>query len=157
MMTAAEVRKLIEKVAKDLNVDLLLAIVKTESSFDPWDVRYEPDFNYLNQPAYFALKHQISVDTEKMLQKTSWGLFQLMGGSARDLGFTDNLTKLTIPEVSVVWGAEYFRKRCARYPKLEDQIAAYNAGSVVKDISGNYSEKVQKYVEKVMKNYQDLS
>ncbi len=154
-MTKDEIRNLLVKQTKSIpviDVDLMCAIIDVESSGNPWAVRYEPSYPYLKDPAVYSTKNMISLDTEKTLQRMSWGLFQIMGCAARELGFQDNLTKLLIPEVNMIWGIEFFRVRCkARFNKVEDQIAAYNAGTPKKDKNGIYTNGI--YVGKVLSAY----
>ena len=91
-----------------------------------------------------------SINTEKMLQRTSFGLCQIMGATARFLGFKGWLTKLYEPEINKVWAQKYLDWLAETY-KLstpEDLAAAYNAGRVQKDKNRRY--KNQRYVNKVM-------
>lgn len=83
-----------------------------------------------------------------MFQKTSWGLMQIMGGTARDLGFAGPLTDLMDPELGIFWGCRYFQAHCSQYVQLLDQIAAYNAGQVRRMQDGTYLN--QGYVDKMI-------
>lgn len=156
-MTSEEIRSLLEKEVKgsSLDVNLMLAIIETESTNNPWAVKYETRSTLYNNPVIYCRKNGIDLPTEKNLQHISWGLFQIMGFAARDMGFQDILTKLLIPEVNVIWGVEFFKARCMRrYEKIEDQIAAYNAGTARTDGNGLYlPASTQTYVKTVLESY----
>ena len=126
---------------------LLAAIISVESSGDPLASRYEKSYNYLVDTKLHARKNNITHETEEILQKTSHGLVQIMGGTARFLGFQGSLVKLYRPNININYGAMYISKLKEKYDKLEDVIAAYNAGSA-KMINGEYAN--QNYVDKVL-------
>lgn len=131
-----------------LNEDVISALITVESAWNPKRARFEKRFfDYGNIPQ-FARQQGISEDTETMLQKTSWGLMQLMGATARSLGYLDWLPDLCDPAKGIHWGCEYYRKNAARYVDVRDQIAAYNAGSVIKKADGTYAN--QDYVNRVL-------
>lgn len=130
-----------------VSIDVMDAIIHVESSWNPWVVRYERQFAYLLTPEAFAKSSRITLETEAVLQRCSFGLCQVMGGTARDLGFTDILTRLLDPEVNIALGVKLFARLASDYEKVDDQIAAYNAGSVKRADGGAYRN--QDYVDKV--------
>lgn len=130
-----------------LNSNLIAAIVKVESGGDASKCRYEPAFKYLHEVDKYAALLGVTKDTERMQQMTSWGLMQVMGGTARFIGFKDDLTKLSDPDESLRIGCQYFKILLNRYSAVDDAVAAYNAGSPVKLPSGKYAN--QAYVDKV--------
>lgn len=130
-----------------ISIDTLDAIIHVESSWNPWAVRYERQYAYLLTPEEFAKSSRITLETEAVLQRCSWGLCQLMGGTARDLGYTGMLTCLLDPEVNILYGAHLFARIAGHYVHQDDQIAAYNAGSVKRKADGRYLN--QGYVDKV--------
>lgn len=132
-----------------LSAPLLEAIISVESSWNPWALRLEKDFSYVVDAERHARFSQITVETERTLQRMSFGLMQLMGGTARSVGYVGPLAVLLDPEVNVHWGARYFQRISQQYPMVSDQIAAYNAGRARRDIGGLYVN--QAYVEKVSK------
>ena len=83
---------------------LVCAICEQESNWDPWAIRFEPRFmvRYV-QP--LGLKSPTEVTTRSI----SWGLMQLMGESARELGFTGGhfLSELCDPAVGLEWGCKH--------------------------------------------------
>lgn len=148
-MDKQDVLDQVTDITDTLSVDTatMLAIIETESSFNTWAVRYEPAFRYIDTSKDWAKICRITKDTEEFLQKCSWGLGQLMGGSARALGMRGPLQSLCDPEVGIFWAAVHLKKLIDKYPKPSDHIAAYNAGSPrFKD--GAYVN--QEYVDKVL-------
>lgn len=131
-----------------MNRYLIQAFIVVESSGNPKAVRFERQFTYLSNPASHAKSLGITEDTERVFQKTSWGLMQVMGGTARDLGYEGPLTDLLEPELGIFWGCRYFQARCSQYVQLLDQIAAYNAGQVKRTEVGTYRN--QRYVDKMI-------
>lgn len=126
---------------------LVAAIIIVESAGNPLVTRYEPKCTFLNSPTTWAPKLHITVETEINGQKTSWGAMQVLGVTARDLGFYGYFTELIEMEKGVELGCRYLRRQALRYGTLQETIAAYNAGSAMKngDVFVN-----QDYVDKVM-------
>lgn len=143
-------QQIVRAKAKNLRLDPLLleAIVEVESAWNPYAVRFEPDFSYTLTPRPFAVRNGISEKTEKYLQKFSWGLGQIMGGTARTLGYTGPLVRLTEVETNIDLMCAYLVRFCKKYPSIDKQIAAYNAGSVVLTEQGKFKNQI--YVDKVL-------
>jgi soluble lytic murein transglycosylase-like protein len=155
--TRPQLLNLVKNTTAKQRVDekLLDAIIITESGYDQWAVRYEPNFSYTAVPDLYAKKNRISVATEKQCQKMSWGLAQIMGGTARFLGYNGPLTQLLEPETNIHYACRYIIKLMVEYPHMDDQIAAYNAGSVRYKSDGKTRVYVnQEYVDKVMRAMQ---
>ena len=146
----------IHKVAGAAGLDphLVGAFVMTESGGNTWAVRYESAYKYITTPDIFSKLVNTSLATETMFQATSFGLMQIMGGTARSNGYRDPLPKLCDPDVGLLWGCLYLNKLLKKYPLVTDAIAAYNAGSPRKDAQGNYTNAV--YVAKVLGYYEEL-
>jgi soluble lytic murein transglycosylase-like protein len=145
---------IILKNAKAFKLDsrLINAIIKTESNFIPWAIRYEPVWSYYYLVNDFADKNNITIITEKILQACSWGLMQVMGSVCREHGFKDILTKMVQPELSIFYGCQHLSKMNKLYNQnMTDVISAYNQGSAKKNISNEYLN--QKYVDKVLSFY----
>lgn len=135
--------------AKEAGVDvrLALAIAETESAGDPLAVRFEPRWKYYFDVPQFAYRNRITQDTERALQSISWGLMQVMGSVCRELHFVDSLVKLgNDPALGAKYGCLKLAQLMKKYPKLEDAIASYNAGSPRK-LDGKYVN--QEYVDRV--------
>ncbi len=144
-------RAIVRREAEEqaLSAPLIEAIVTVESRWNPWALRYERDFSYVVDADKHARFSQITPDTERTLQRMSFGLMQVMGGTARSIGYIGPLAVLLDPDVNIHWGARYFKRITQTYPLVTDQIAAYNAGRARRDLGGVYVN--QAYVEKVSK------
>lgn len=97
--------------AHNLDEALVLAICEQESSWNCWGIRYEPAFfgKYV-APLYTANK--ISTGTEAYTRAMSWGLMQLMGQVARELGFEGSyLSQLCDPQIGLEWGCKHFANK----------------------------------------------
>lgn len=141
--------------AEELGIDphLLGAVVRQESNGKTHAVRYEGHFKWLNSPGNFAKANGISEETETVLQKISFGLVQIMGGTARDIGFSGPLTSLCEPEIGLYWGGKYLKKMLDKYSTVEEALASYNAGSPRRNQNGDFVN--QYYVDRVMRFYRE--
>lgn len=144
---------LITEISQKYGVDseLLQAIIAVESAYEPYRARYEPNYKYVKTPDVYASALYITPDTEAVFQKLSFGLTQVMGGLARELGYTDHLTKLFDPRTNLEYSCKYLAILQSKYGGNEDKIiAAYNAGSAKVLPSGKFAN--QPYVDKVKNN-----
>lgn len=137
-----------------LEPEFLGAIVLTESSGDQWAVRFEPHYKWLFQVRENAVKNRITEDTEKVLQMCSFGLCQVMGAVARELGMKGPIFELLSINSNLTYASRLINRLRAKYKTNEDVLAAYNAGSVVKLQNGEYRNQV--YVNKSMSWYRHL-
>jgi len=138
-------------VFNGIESNLVLSIIKAESNFDPYAIRFEPHWKLFVSPEGHANKCRISVETEKILQGSSLGLMQVMGAVARELGHKDNLLHLTRPETAIKYGCLKIKDIMRKFTYLDDVIAAYNAGTPRRNEDGTY--KNQAYVTKVKTIY----
>lgn len=141
--------KKIQKKRPEITTELVMAIIETESSGNPWAMRYEEMYIYINLRA--PRPESCTALTEKILQKSSFGLMQIMGGTARHLGFKRWLGELLEPETNIRYGVLWLSRLYDEYHEshgIEGVIAAYNSGSPRKSSSGEYVNKG--YVEKIM-------
>jgi len=122
---------------------LVRAICQIESAFDPWAFRYEPQYKYL-----LGDKLTMSL-TEKFGQMCSWGLMQVMGGVAREHGYTGPLPKLCEPHIGVNYGCKHLKRFYTKHANWPDAIASYNAGSPRKLEPDTYVN--QHYVDSVQR------
>ena len=147
-MVSKEIRAIIEiKACKyELYPDLVEAHVMTESSGKPDAVRYEPAF-FIR----YVLPLKISSDKESRGRATSWGLLQIMGQVAREMGYQGSWEGLFDPMVNLEYGCKKLAKCYHRYhPSLDAGIASYNSGSaVVKYCDGLPCFTNQEYVDRV--------
>lgn len=133
--------------------DVVEAMVAQESSGDPWAYNPEPAYRWLwdvkangpfrplvmgegqskYPPADFHdLRgfHGVDADHEWWGQQASWGLMQLMGALARELGFKGvYLPELCDPEVNLKLGCGHLASLIARSNgDMWQAVAAYNGG-----------------------------
>lgn len=140
---------------------LVLAIMKQESNGEPWAVRYEPEFNkwltgrIAANPALFKIYGPaISRSTEVIMRSSSFGQFQIMGQTLRELGFGGQyLTECCDPKISSYYGIHFLSKLMNKYHNEDAAIASYNAGSPRLGKSGGYVN--QEYVDSV-KRFKDI-
>lgn len=125
----------IEK-AHGLPVGVLEAVIEQESSGNPWCARFEPGFfaRYIEGRSTDELggvwPSWVSASTEQSFRATSFGLMQVLGQVARELGFKGPfLTQLCDPTLGVEYGAQHLAAKFAKYGNLENALSAYNAGS----------------------------
>ncbi len=146
--------KVLEKYGKKDWKHIILGIIKTESSFNPYACRFEPKWSYLKTPSKYAKELRITVDTEIVFQKTSWGLMQVMGSVYRELGYDGHLNALSCDiEKQLIYGIRHFSRMFNFYKDLNKAILGYNRGFGVNDSEvklslmdeSSYLSKVLKY------------
>lgn len=154
-MDAQTLLPLIEQAAKayGLPARLVRAIVQVESGGRPDVQRHEPAFyeRYVDGKPYqtFGLSRQ----TEGYQRATSYGLMQVMGEVARELGLTDRSIEqaLYIPASGLNYGckrlAQMVKRFSARPDKWMAATSAYNGGPGAVNGVGIYDNP--KYVAKV--------
>lgn len=112
--------------AHGLDPALVCALVHHESgNWKPWAARYEPGF----YGRYVATIQGIS-ETEKTLRATSFGLCQVMGQTARELGFNgDYLTELLDPVTNLEFGCRKLARCMDRHGgNVKEALLCYNGG-----------------------------
>jgi Transglycosylase SLT domain len=135
---------LLQSAANLYGVDwnFLKAIVAAESGFNAQAIRHE-------------LSHTPP--------DASYGLMQILGATAKGLGFSGDPTLLFDPATNVNYGALYVGKQWARYGGDPGSVAAsYNAGTAYKNTDGLFTTKggnpsVNDYVSKVLNYYAGYS
>lgn len=127
------------------------AIITTESNWNQYAVRYEPNYPYILTPSKFT-SPDISLSTELATQKMSWGLGQIMGGLAREQGHTGLMAELINPETNI----KHLCIRLSHLKKIseneDDIFSMYNGGpgELNQKVNGIYFN--QTYVDKVKAN-----
>lgn len=94
--------------AHGLDPALVCAMVEQESAWQPWATRFEPGFLERYVDPGSGLTGVKVPSTVQIEESISWGLLQLMGASARALGFTDRLPSLCDPAAGLEWGCRWF-------------------------------------------------
>ena len=151
-MDNTELTTLIKSAAsrRSLPWELVYAICQVESSLNPSAVRHEPHYRWL------VGDNETMSPTERHEQMTSWGLMQVMGAVARELGHTGPLSDLLDPPTGLFYGCLHLRRFRAKYDIWPDVIAAYNAGSP-RRVAGQIGSYVnQSYVDKVLAAWNNL-
>jgi soluble lytic murein transglycosylase-like protein len=138
----------IECERQGLEKSFVRALILKESSGNQWATRYEPGFRYLESIAFWANRLGQSEETETVQQKTSFSYMQIMGGTARWLGFSGNLAQLYLPEVGIHYGCMLLARKLKKYGNYLDAISAYNNGNAQK-IGTKFTN--QAYVDDVMR------
>ena len=130
---------------------IIAAVIQHESSFNPYAWNPEPHYRYFwnvktNAPfraiskaesdSPFPPKDFPTVagdpDQEWWAQQASWGLMQVMGALARELGWMGRfLPEITNPEIALDLGCKQLN-RLQTWAKgdVEQMLAAYNGGKV---------------------------
>ena len=129
--------------------ELVLGIIEAESGGDPHATKINATYPYTMMQA--KRPAGCSVDMERMCQKTAWGLMQVMGATARELGFDGWLSELVGPETNVRLGIEFLRRKMSQYFErdgIEGVAAAYNGGAPRRRPDGKFTN--QGYVDRVM-------
>ena len=147
-----ELTTLIKSAAsrRSLPWELVYAIRQVESSLNPSAIRHEPHYRWL------VGDNETMSPTERHEQMTSWGLMQVMGAVARELGHTGPLSDLLDPPTGLFYGCLHLRRFRAKYDIWPDVIAAYNAGSP-RRVAGQIGPYVnQSYVDKVLAAWNNL-
>jgi soluble lytic murein transglycosylase-like protein len=85
--------------------DVVYGLVALESGFQPGAIRQEPQ-----------------------IQDASYGLTQILLGTARGLGYTGDAQGLFDPETNVQYGLLYLRQMLDRFGDLSLALSAYNGG-----------------------------
>lgn len=144
-----------------LEPELIGAVVQTESAGNPYAVRYEPVYRWTFEIQTLAQIVHCTTQTMEVMQKTSYGLMQVMGGVFYDLGGHKNenhlwATSMIDPWIGIQYGCKHLRKKYRKYgPDPSAIYASYNAGSVIKTDGGFYVN--EKAVDRFMNFYRDLT
>ena len=129
--------------------ELVLGIIEAESGGDPRAAKINSTYPYTMMQA--KRPAMCSVDVERIFQKTAWGLMQVMGATARELGFEDWLSELVFPETNIRLGIEFLGRKMSKYLDrygIEGVVAAYNGGAPRRRPDGKFTN--QGYVDRVM-------
>lgn len=133
-----------------LEPKLVESIIQTESSFNRFAVRYEPRYRWTYSVKELASLICCTRETMESMQKTSWGLFQIMGAVAYEIGLRTWATKLIDPEFNIMYGCEFLNRIITSKGLVNprDIYDVYNSGRVDRDDSN------EKNVDRFMKIYE---
>ena len=159
-MLARLIAELISTHAKANEVDtkIIAAIIVQESVLAGSTladaicaVRYEDDYfnRYISgQPLAGFIPRGVSSETERRGRATSWGLMQIMGGTAREAGFTGRyFPQLCLPWENIAIGAKYFAD-CVKWAQGDLFLALrkYNGNPKIEQTK-HYAEKVLDHIK----------
>lgn len=107
----------------DLDGALVCAVIEQESNWAQYAIRYEPAFQ----------KHYVEPlnlgPSETVARSISWGLMQLMGQSAREMGFNGKMASLCDPDNGLEWGCKHLKgKLDAHGGDVTKGLLAWNGG-----------------------------
>lgn len=133
-----------------LEPELIAAVIQTETGGNTFAVRFERNYKYTFAIQELAEQIGCTVDTMERMQKTSYGLMQVMGAVAYEHGllkeeekFSRWPTALTLPSLGIEYGCRHLKRRANIHGDDAAAIyAAYNAGSVVKTAGGFYINQI---------------
>jgi len=118
---------IITQTAERYNIDpkLILATIMSESTGDSQAIRYEPRIN-----------------------DASYGLGQILYGTAKTMGFSGNPNELYNPNVNIDLIGKYHRRNLDIYGEklsLDQMAIAYNAGNPYASPHYGYLDKIHKW------------
>lgn len=141
-------------------VDFLALLLHESAGGDAAAWRYEPGFykKYLQGRTQQSLggiwptADPMAISLEYYHRACSWGHSQVMGQTARELGFKKwTLVELIRPELNIPLGAKYFKRCLEKKGDLFDALLCYNGGA-----DSEYPNKVAKWrdeAEQLVKCY----
>ncbi|MGH9744068.1 MAG: lytic transglycosylase domain-containing protein [Candidatus Acidiferrum sp.] len=115
--------------SQSLDPALVCAVVEQESAWNAWAMRYEPAF-FAKYIAGLYTNNKITA-SEAYARGFSWGLMQLMGQVAREMGFDGTfLSALCDPEQNLAIGCKLLRKKLdAMDGDVTRGLLAWNGGA----------------------------
>ncbi len=121
-----------EAARRGLDPLLIKAVIAKESSFNPREIRPEPQIN-----------------------DASRGLMQVLYGTAKMMGYAGPADGLFEPETNIRFGAAYLAHQLTRYNgNVPSAVAAYNAGTARTTERGHFLN--QAYVDRVLGYYEEF-
>jgi len=128
MKPVSELMAIAKRTAESQGVDPALFMALCEHESDNWKwaaIRYEPGF-YTRYVLPLNLKSQ----TEATARATSWGLGQIMGQVARELGFKGEfLSELLDPEIGCEFACKKLKLCIVKTTTVESALLRYNGGA----------------------------
>lgn len=131
-------------IAHGLEPSLVCAVCEQESGWDPWAIRFEPLFDERYE------KGKVRNVTEEIGRSMSWGLMQTMGETARDVGWTDHLGALLLPENSLEIG-------CRKLKQLVDAAPGNSPAIALQRWNGGGNPDYARQVLARVARYQDTA
>src|ERR1700752_1576167 len=108
-----------------LDPGIVAAVCEQESSWNPAAIRFEPAF----EQRYIRPAIPAAPTTRELTKAMSFGLMQVMGETALELGWNGSfLTELCDPDVGVEYGCRKLQRCFAVHEDPETSLLAYNGG-----------------------------
>lgn len=126
-----------EALKHQVPFDIIIAMICQESGGDRWAVRYEQAFfsRYIASKdrgsllGFIPRETKCTLMTEKFLRANSFGLMQIMGETAREIGFKGPLLSLTVPSINVALGCQYFAAKLKQHGgDVDKALLSWNGG-----------------------------
>ena len=147
-----EIIKEVEKIDTSVEKYLILAIIKQESDFHQFAIRYEP---HLKEASWY-LKCLKKNDITNNLSYCSAGPMQILLGIARSQGFSGSFEELMNITNNIYQGTKLLETLSIQYKEIKDVIAGYNGGPTAINSKKNDIYLNQEYVTNVYLNYKSL-
>lgn len=138
---------------RHIEPELIAAIIQVESAGQQFvsNVALNSD---VVEPSKYATKNGMTKRAEEIAQQTAYGYCQVLGSTARRLGFTRPLGELYMELTNIRLATMLLVNLKKRYEGHRDSmISAYNYGQVIKRKDGTFIN--QSYVNKVNKYYKE--
>lgn len=110
---------------EQVDAALVCAVCEQESSWNQWAMRFEPMF----------LAHYVkpvmpeAPSTSEMARATSWGLMQIMGEVAREVGFQGHyFSELCQPDTGLTFGCKKLKACLDRRGDVKAALLMWNGG-----------------------------
>ena len=163
MIFNSEIMTAITKYSKyfDVNPDWIRAVIEIESAGNQFALRYEPGYRWLQKEdtikaicyhSNYGGNLENKIGAETCLESFSFGLCQVMGSTARDMGYVADLHHLFFVDDNIRIGTKFLKTKLKRFDNnILRAIAAYNGGdgSAYPNEDGNYPN--QRHVDRFLK------
>lgn len=134
--------------------EIICGIISQESAWNPWSMRYEPAFT----DRYVIPAYPKSSPTFRVQHGSSWGLMQIMGLVARELGCKDNLLYLLLPEIGITWGCRKLAALSKRYGAGKGRIEEYGTRGVLgQDVIASFNQGNDRWVDEDADGVHDIN
>lgn len=115
--------------AEGLDPAVVCSVVEQESAWNPWAMRYEPLF-FAKYVAPLYTNNRVGA-TEAYARGFSWGLMQVMGQTAREMGMNSlHLSALCDPATGLAVGCKILKAKLEKAGgELRKALLAWNGGA----------------------------
>lgn len=131
----------------NLPFEVVLSMVHVESGGNARATRHEPAFQ-----ARYIKPLNLADAGEELGRATSWGLLQIMGQTAREIGFKGDFEQLLSPADGLYWGCKFLARLRKKYPSEPWRVIcrAYNGGPGNRhDTKNHYPDKVEAAMRRI--------